>query len=214
MAPLGRSRVLNVPYLAQPTGITCQSTCLSMMSAYLEQQIVFQSTGAASRDILAIWKDVNESPARPAKARNAHANLKWWLELHFPRVRFEYVTLHDETAATERIVQFIDGGMPVLMSVSHARVAGHIVLVVGYENFVPNQSSLDFKLVVHDPYGQFDPTLLSKTFGKHRFDGGMSLRAGGATGPGRAVRVPVTSASRQRVTDAQKGTFYLLSGRP
>ena len=212
MTPIGRSRVLNVPYLPQPTGVTCQSTCLSMMSAFIEQQILFQSTGAADRDILSIWKDVNESAARPVKVQNAHANLKWWLEQHFPTLRFEYLTLHDEGTATERVVQFIDGGMPVLMSVSHARVAGHIILIIGYENFVPRQSSLDFKLVVHDPYGQFDPTLLSKAFGKHRFDGGMSLQSGGATGPGRAVRVPVTSASRQRIADSQKGTFYLLSG--
>lgn len=213
MAPLGRSRVLNVPYLPQPTPITCQSTCLSMMAAYLEQQVVLQSTGAADKDILGIWKDVNQSAGRPVQARNAHANLKWWLEKHFPSLRFEYLTLRDEATAAEHIVRFVDAGMPVLMSVSHARVAGHIVLVVGYENYAPNQSSTDFKLVVHDPYGQFDPTLLSSAFGKRRFDGGMSLQSGGATGPGRAVRLPVTSASRQRDTDASRGTFYLLSAR-
>jgi hypothetical protein len=213
MPPIGRSRVLDVPYLPQPTPVTCQSTCLSMMAAFIEQQILFQSTGAGDRDIVAIWKDVNESPARPVKVKNAHANLKWWLEQRFPTLRFEYLVLHDEAATTEQIVRFIDGGMPVLVSVSHARVAGHIVLVTGYENYLPNQSSVDFKLVVHDPYGQFDPTLLSKTFGKHRFDGGMSLQSGGAIGPGRAVRVPVASVGRQRAADAQRGTFYLLSGR-
>jgi hypothetical protein len=209
----GRSRILNVPYFAQPTGVTCQSTCLHMMAEYIEQQILFQSTGAGDRDIQAIWKDVNQSPDRPVKIQNAHANLKWWLEQHFPSVRFEYFTIHDEPTATERIIRFIDGGWPVLVSVSHARVPGHIILVVGYENYVANQSSVDFKLVVHDPYGRFDPTLLSKLYGQRRFEGGMSLMSGGTSAPGRAVRLPMSSVSRQRAQDKQLGTFYLLSGR-
>jgi hypothetical protein len=78
---------------------------------------------------------------------------------------------------------------------------------------VANQSSVDFKLVVHDPYGRFDPTLLSKLYGQRRFEGGMSLMSGGSSGPGRAVRLPITSVSRQREKDKQLGTFYLLSGR-
>src|ERR1700752_3790584 len=124
----GSSCVLTVPYFPQPTGITCQSTCLKMMASYLEQQVVFQSTGAAARDIETIWKDVNEGNERPVQMRNAHATLKWWLQKYFPSLRFEYLTFRDEADALERIVRFIDGGVPVLMSVSHARVAGHIVL--------------------------------------------------------------------------------------
>jgi hypothetical protein len=208
---VSRSRILPVPYFPQPTGITCQSTCLKMMASYLEQAVVYQSTGAAAKDIGAIWKDVNEAKDRPVKLRNAHANLKWWLERYFARLRFEYVTLTDEAVAIERIIQFVDGGMPVLMSVSHARVEGHIILVVGYEGYVPGISSTDFHLVVHDPYGRFDPSLLSNTFGQRRFDGGMSLASGGSKGPGEGCRVPVTSVSRQRAGDARSGTYYLLS---
>src|SRR5262249_27659348 len=152
-----------------------------------------------------------QSPSRPVKVQNAHANLKWWLEQHFPTLHFDYLTIHDEPAATDRIVRFIDAGWPVLVSVSHARVPGHIILVVGYEHYVANQSSVDFKLVVHDPYGRFDPTLMSKLYGKRRFEGGMSLMSGGTSAPGRAVRLPVSSVSRQRAKDKQIGTFYLLS---
>ena len=211
MSPCGRSRVLDVPYLGQPTSNTCQSTCLSMMAKYLEQDVVLQSTGAGDREILAIWKDVNEGAGRPAKVRNAHVNMKWWLEQHFPMLHFDYITLHDPGAAAERIIRFIDGGFPVMVAISHARVVGHIILVVGYENYVSNQSTLDFRLVAHDPYGKFDPSLLSKTFGKHRFDYGVSLSSGGQIGPGRAVRLPLSAASRQRAGDPGKGTFYLIS---
>lgn len=209
----GRSRVLPVPYFVQPTGITCQSTCLKMFATYLEQRVVLQSTGAAERDITDIWKDVNESPGRPSPARNAHVNLKWWLEQRFPSLRFEYHTIHDEALALEKVVSFIDGDMPVLMSVSHARVAGHIVLVVGYEGYVPRQSTANFSLVVHDPFGSFDPTLLSSLYGGKRWLGGMSLLSGGEHGPGEACRLPVTSVSRQAARDAGRGTYYLLSAR-
>jgi hypothetical protein len=184
-----------------------------MFASYLEEHVVSQSTGAAARDIPRIWKDVNEGKARPVQLRNAHANLRWWLEKHFPSVRFEYTVLKDGATAVERIVGYIDGGMPVLMSVSHARVPGHIVLVVGYENHLPQQSSADFSLLVHDPYGSFDPSLLSQLFGKKRHLGGASLATGGQIGPGMNCRLPVSAVSRQREGDPEKGTFYLLSGR-
>lgn len=210
----GRSHVLPVPYWPQPTGITCQSTCLKMMASYLEESVVRQSTGAADREIQDIWKDVNQTGDRPDKKhRNAHVNLKWWLESHFPTLRFDYLVLHDEAAALERIVQYIDSEMPVLMSVSHAHVAGHIVLVVGYQNHRPRMSSADFHLVVHDPYGKFDPTLLSKLYGKRRWEGGASLMGGGSTGPGKNCRLPLTSASKQGMKDPAKGTYYLLAAR-
>lgn len=209
----GRTKVLPVPYFLQPTGITCQSTCLKMMAAYLEQSVVFQCTGAGDREIPDIWKDVNTAPGRPVQARNAHANFKWWLEKHFKSLRFEYLTLKDEAVAQERIVQFIDGGMPVIMSVSHAHVAGHIVLVIGYENYVPAVSAPDFKLVVHDPYGRFDPSLLSNAHGARRWRGGMSLPSGSQTGPGQNCQVAITAVSRHRQGDARSGTYYLLSVR-
>lgn len=209
-SPSGTSRILDVPYFVQPTGITCQSTCLKMMATYLERAIVLRSTGAAARDIHTIWKDVNESPDRPSPARNAHVNLKWWLEQYFPDLIFRYQSTADEAAALERIVACIDDRVPVLMSVSHARVAGHIVLVIGYEGYARGQSSAEFSLVVHDPYGRFDPMLLSDAYGARRTEGGQSLVSGGESGPGKACRVPVTSASRQRIGDARRGTYYLL----
>lgn len=209
---LGRSRVLQVPYFSQPTSNTCQSTVLKMMATYLEQNVVRASTGAADRDILTIWKDINENSKRPEKARNAHANMKWWLESNFPSLKFKYLQTNHEDQALESIVRFIDGGFPVLVSISHARVPGHIVLVIGYENYFSNMSSTDFRLVVHDPYGRFDPSLLSNLYGKKRFDGGASLLCGGETGPGKSNRLPVTGAGRQRVGDTVRGTYYLLAG--
>lgn len=208
-----RTTVLPVPYFLQPTDDTCQSTVLKMMASYLEQSVIRQSTGAADREILDIWKDVNESPQRPSKARNAHANMKWWLQSHFPSLQFEYLTLADESLALEKIIGFIDARMPVLMSVSHARVAGHIILVVGYENYMPLSSTANFDLVVHDPYGRFDPSLLSKSYGRMRWLGGSSLVGGGETGPGQSCRLMMASVGRQRKGDSRRGTYYLLSAR-
>jgi hypothetical protein len=207
----GASRTLPVPYFTQPTGNTCQSTVLKMMSAYLEQNVVFQSTGAGGRMILDIWKDINQDPKRPVKVQNAHANMKWWLEQHFPGLKFEYTQTTREDRALEAIVGFINGGFPVLVSVSHERVAGHIILVVGYVNYTPGISSADFGLVVHDPYGRFDPSLLSTVFGAKRYTGGVSLMTGSEVGAGRSNLVPLPAASRRRVGDAQSGTYYLLS---
>jgi hypothetical protein len=208
-----RTTVLPVPYFMQPTDNTCQSTVLKMMASYLEQSVLRQSTGAGERGILDIWKDVNESPQRPSKMRNAHSNMKWWLEQQFPTLRFEYLTLTDEVDALEKIIGFIDARMPVLMSVSHTRVAGHIILVVGYENYMPLASTPDFDLVVHDPYGKFDPSLLSKSYGRMRWLGGSSLVGGGETGPGQSCRLSLAGVGRQRKGDSRRGTYYLLSAR-
>ena len=51
---LGTSRVLSVPYLAQPTDTTCQATVLKMMAMYLERLSPPSSPNAASLDIVAI----------------------------------------------------------------------------------------------------------------------------------------------------------------
>jgi hypothetical protein len=182
-----------------------------MMAAYIEHSVVMQSTGAGECDIVNIWKDINENPARPVKVRNAHKNMQWWLARHFPRIKFEYIQTRDQIHAIESIVRFLDGGFPILVSVSHVNVQGHIVLVVGYENYMPNVSSPDFKIVVNDPYGQFDPSLNSTLFGKNWRQGGASLLSGGEKGPGQNVRLPVTGVSRQRIGDVALGTYYLLS---
>jgi hypothetical protein len=183
-----------------------------MMATYLEQSVALQSTGAAARAIPDIWKDINEDPKRPVKVRNAHANMKWWLEQHFRSLRFEYIQTNQEDRAVESITRFIDRGFPVLVSVSHERVAGHIILVVGYANYSQGMSSADFEWIVHDPYGRFDPSLSSPVFGQQRWNGGASLMSGGEAGPGCSNRLPLPSASRRRAGDSQSGTYFLLSG--
>lgn len=207
----GRTRILPVPYFVQPTSNTCQSTVLKMMATYLEDRVILVSTGAGDRNILDIWKDINEDPHRPEKTRNAHANMKWWLQKHFPSLKFKYTQTTKEDLALESIVASIDAGFPVLVSISHAHVKGHIVLVVGYENYEPSLSSMTFNLVVHDPYGRFDPNLLSTLWGGKRYVGGACLPCGGETGPGQGNRLPVTAAGRQRLGDTQRGTYYLLA---
>lgn len=87
---------------------------------------LMQSTGAGDRNILDTWKDINQDPKRPVKVQNAHANMKWWLERHFPSLRFQYIQENHEDRALESIVRSIDGGFPVLVAISHARVHGHI----------------------------------------------------------------------------------------
>jgi len=210
----GLSKTLPVPYFAQPTGITCQSTVLKMFASYIEESILRQSTGAGERAVGDIWKDVNEGLGRPSKFRNAHANFKWWLENHFPNITFTYETVMLPYQAVEKIVGYINGGFPVLVAVSHVNVEGHIILVIGYENYVPNACSSDFKFIAHDPYGQFDPSLKSKVFGSRRFEGGASLLGGGESGPGKGVKLPVDGVNRHRPGDKYAGVYYLLSAKP
>lgn len=207
-----RSRLLKVPYFTQPTSNTCQSTVLKMFATYLEREILKQDAGAVNLEPVDIYKTINTSPQRPNKMfQNAHANIKWWLQQRFPTLTIQYSSTPVIFEAIERIVSFIDSGFPVLVAVSHAKVQGHIVLVIGYEGYMDNASSQSFKLVVHDPYGAFDPSLLSDEYGKQRYDRGMCLQAGGEMGAGTAVRLDPTAASRQRKGDKQKGTFYLMS---
>lgn len=206
----GTSKQLPVPYFTQPDDSTCQSTVLRMMASYIESEILCQSTGAV-KPITDIKKEINSDPQRPDKKyKNSHANFKWWLEKHFPSLKFNYVTTRDAIQATKTIVASIDSGFPVLVSVSHARVDGHIILVVGYRNYVRNMSTGDFSWVVHDPYGQFDPSLMSGAYGKKRFTGGMSLVSGDELGPGRNAAIDPYSVSRQKIGDASRGQYYLL----
>lgn len=206
-----RNKTLSVPYFVQPTNVTCQSTVLKMFACYLERSVLLQSTGAGEKTILEIWKEINKDPKRPSKVLNAHVNMKWWLERYFPVLRFQYLKVALEDQALEKIIYFIDGRFPVLVSVSHAAVKGHIILVYGYENYVPNMSSMDFKLIVHDPYGRFDPSLKSKLFGAQRWKRGMSLVSGGEMAPGVGTKLSITGVSRHRAADAVRGTYFLLS---
>ncbi len=207
-----RSKLLKVPYFTQPTDNTCQSTVLKMFATYLEREILKVEGGASQLKPVDIYDTINKSPKRPnLKYVNAHDNMKWWLAERFPTLTMQYSSTPVEFEAINRIVRFIDSGFPVLVSVSHARVKGHIVLVIGYEGHMDNASSNQFKLVVHDPYGAFDPSLLSESYGKQRFERGMCLQAGGEIGMGTAVRLDPTAASRQRKGDSNAGTYYMLS---
>ena len=207
------SNVLPVPYFIQPTPITCQSTCLKMMAMYLEREVAFQSTGAEDIAITQIWQDVNVGVGRPSPMRNAHVNFKWWLERRFPSLGFDYVRSGAEADTIERITQSIDNRMPVMVSVSHERVAGHIILVIGYENRWLSASSDDFRVVAHDPYGRFDPSLESSLYGKRRDHGAMSLALGGESGPGASVRLAIGAVGRRREYAGSVGQFILLMPR-
>ena len=210
---MARSKTLPVPYFTQTTDTNCQGTVLKMMATYLDA--MQQVSGAGGTKATDIKASINTGPGRPSKLTNAHANMKWWLEQNYPRFTFEYSNTTVEQQAVEKVVRYIDLGFPVLMAVSHAKVAGHIVLVIGYENFMPNACSADFRLVVHDPYGEFDPSQNSQLYGKRRYDKGSCLAGGGEIGPGSSNRLPPTSLNRHRKGDVAFGTYYTLaaSGR-
>ena len=111
------------------------------------------------------------------------------------------------------IVHYIDHGYPVMVSTNHSRTDGHIILVIGYENFEPSMSSRAVKFVCHDPYGKFNPGLKSKLFGKHRFDTGMSLATGGEIGPGKGLRYDYDAIRRVRNDKHSSGTYFLVSAQ-
>jgi len=192
------SRVLPVPYFVQPNAVTCQSTVLKMMASYLENQVIRASTGGGTEGILKIWADINQDPNRPIKGvLNSHANMMWWPRIHFPSLGFQELSPLGVTQALDEIVRHIDRNYPVIACVNHAGTTGHIILIIGYENYQPLACTADFDIVVHDPFGAFDPSLRSRYFGSSRWTGGASLVAGGESGPGKGVRVPIQAASRE-----------------
>jgi hypothetical protein len=210
----GTSKVLDVPYLVQPDPTWCQSTVLKMMAMFIENSAIFASTGGAETPINSIWEEINQSPGRPEKARNAHKNMVWWLEKRYdPPLKFSYLTSHFIDPAIDNVVRFIDGGFPVIASVSHQAVKGHIILIVGYDGYEAMACSAGLHFVVHDPYGRFDPTLSHRMFGQRRWEGGVSLAGGAEKGPGQFNRVPVASIGRHREGDAAYGNFYFISCR-
>lgn len=205
-------QVLPVPYHAQVSEVHCQSTVLKMYAQYLDR-FKFPGVNAGAADAQQIWNDIN-LPGHPDKRadkvlRNSHKNIKQWLEdRYFLTLQWSY--LKDAATAFELIVKSVNSGFPVIAGVSHARVVGHIVLIIGYEmdgltfrlsapkitqSFVTDNSH---KLVVHDPYGAFHPSLGSDLHSKKRFDGGMSLRDDAETGPGKGVVLSLFDVSRQR----------------
>src|SRR5262245_41695286 len=118
---IGKSRVLSVPYLAQPTDDTCQSTVLKMMAMYLERVSPSPAGSVAMTKIGDIKTTVNKGAGRPDTTHtNSHFNLKWWLEQRFPKLKFDLIWVNEEIAGA-KVVGYIDRGSPVLMAVSHKR---------------------------------------------------------------------------------------------
>jgi hypothetical protein len=75
-------KVLDVPYLVQPTSNTCQSNCLKMFAKYLEKKTL-TSNPAGAKDIEQIWREINTSKERPSHIRNAYENMKWKRDIRF-----------------------------------------------------------------------------------------------------------------------------------
>lgn len=227
----GVSHILPVPYFAQPKDDQCQSTVLRMYAQYLDASVLRRSSTAGQRAIGDIFTDINTNTApkgktdpRPSKAKNHHDNMMWWLKQHYPSLQFAKTTTKDPAMALWLIRKSINSGFPLMASVSHANVEGHIVLIVGYDNLIPEVCRINVpdpvlpaietvRIVVHDPYGAFDPSLKSKQNAKRRWEGGQSLTGGTERGPGTAVAVPLTSVSRRRSTDEtwRKGNYELMT---
>ena len=204
-------KILDVPYFVQPTPITCQATCLKMFASYLARRSATSNPGA-SASIQEIWQEINTGFARPYPGRNSYRNMRWWLEQYFPSRRFEVASASDVASATRLLTDKVNLGYPVMVSTNHARTSGHIVLVVGYLG--PHQfESGDIHFVCHDPYGKFDPQLLSKDYGRNRFSGGRSLLTGGESGPGKSVVYDIEGVRRSRKDKHSAGMFYMISGR-
>lgn len=183
------------------------------MAMYIEANV--PGRDAATLDIQQIWGDINQSPDRPQQERNSLYNMKWWLEKRYPYLNFVYRETNDLNLARQWIVEFIDNGFPILASVSHTRTKGHIVCIIGYENYDPTVSTTDFHVFVHDPYGRLDPSLFSNAYGNRgRYDWGMCLKSGGETGPGEGVPLSIDAISRHRPDDSNFGTFRLISVVP
>lgn len=216
----GSTKILPVPYFIQPTSYTCQSTCLKMMASYLDSKGL---TGfgmgaqcvAGGYEIMDIFNEINGSPSRPDKAhRNSHANILWWLESHYPGISWARLGNLDIDHAIAKIVEFINGRIPVMASVSHSRTKGHFILLVGYENYNHLQCA-DYTILAHDPYGKFDPSLASHFYGRCRSHDPVEracVTSDSGAGPGKFVRLRLTRTRRNRPGRWGFGTHCLISG--
>lgn len=204
------NKVLDVPYLTQPTPITCQSTCLKMFGVHLAKKSSMSSL-VQGKSISDIWKEINESSDRPSQLRNSYQNMVWWLKKYFPQYKFSVRDTRNTSEAMSHIVKKIDEGFPVMVSTNHSRTSGHIILVVGYTNKQSNMSS-EIEFICHDPYGKFDPQLGSNLYGKRRYSEGQTLAQGGEVGPGKGVVYNHEGIQRIRSDKHSNGTYFLISG--
>ena len=202
--------MLDVPYLIQPTPITCQSTCLSMFAKYLEKKIAIP-TAAGDLGIQEIWNAINTSKDRPSKERNSYQNMRWWLAKYFtPPFEFEIKSTKNADEAIDNVVGHIDVAFPVMASTNHEWTYGHIILVIGYEEYAPESCS-SVRFICHDPYGKFNPQLHSKDYGKRRLQGAMCFWSGGEVGPGKAVSYNYQGIRRSRFDKHSAGTYFMIS---
>ncbi len=211
------SKILPVPYYGQVSSVQCQSTVLRMYAQYLDRKR--GQSGAGGKQVQDIFNDINtpqgKPDRRPSPVKNAHSNMMWWLEQNYSPLIFHKLESRDSSIAWNTITNSIDRGYPLIASVSHSRVAGHINIIVGYMrapaiNMSFNHASSE--VIIHDPYGAFHQSLNSDLHGKKRFDVGMSLLGGGEIGPGRNLVIQLGNVSRQATNDsaARRGNYEFM----
>lgn len=201
------SKVLEVPYKTQPNNYSCQSTCLKMMAMYHDM------SSTKDKSIESIYKEINDGEARPIKQKNAWDNIVWWLNLYNDAPSFSLVKTKNEVEAIEYIVKCINNNSPVIISTNNFKTKGHLVLIVGYTNYIANQSNPNLRFICHDPYGQFFPELHSDLYGPNRYDFGMSLPDGSEKGVGKGVEITPTTLKRFR-DDTHHSDYYVMIGKP
>jgi hypothetical protein len=201
------TKVLDVPYKTQPTNNSCQSTCLKMAAMY------HNMSGINDKSISSIYKEINEGEARPVKQKNAWDNIVWWLNLYNDTPSFSLLKTKNEAEAIEYIVKCINNNSPVIISTNNFKTKGHLVLIVGYKNYIPNQSNPDSRFICHDPYGQFFPELHSDLYGPKRYEFGMSLPDGSEDGVGKGVEITPTTLKRFR-DDKHHTDYFVMIGKP
>lgn len=179
-----------------------------MFAKYMARKSFFSSSGA-EQSIEQIWNEINTGKDRPVMMRNSYQNMKWWLEKYFPWIEFQVKETKIIDTAVNHVMKCINAGYPVMVSTNHSRTSGHIILVVGYLQEAFNIKQVKF--VCHDPYGKFDPQLLSETFGKKRFEGGMSLTGGDQQGPGRGILYDYSGIRRIRPDKHSQNKFFMIS---
>src|SRR5690349_19486892 len=116
---MAKSKILPVPYYTQSTETNCQGTVLKMMGSYLDA--LSGVSGPGGNNATDIKNSINSGKG-PSKLKNAHANMRWWLEQNYPGLVFEYTSTKLDFEAIDKVVYHISRGYPVLMAVNHELV--------------------------------------------------------------------------------------------
>lgn len=166
-------KILKVKYLFQPSSNNCQGTSLKMFATFVGLK-------ASGKNLTeqAIKTAINTGEKRPVTrkkllddkvkwndklaTKNNHENMRWWLENNSYWVDDKKKRFFTKTSqAVAYVKNRIDNNLPVIVSVNHKRVSGHVILAIGYINYNANQPA-NTKFVCHDPYGDFNPQLTPK----------------------------------------------------